>query len=826
MKRIYTTIVCLLAAVLLLAAPQEMLAKKKSGKGKKSKTEAEAPVKKKTPYEKFISKKGTKTFDGFVKIYTSGDDVWFEIPDSLIGRKLIQSSILEKSASLEMASGMEVSENSIFQIAKTDSLILFQTPAPKFCIEGEESGIRNALESSQSQQTLFAFPIKYRNADSTASVVKVSNIFDMSKKSVASFAGLDYGNLKVEKNTYKKEFSRTIGIDCFGNTIGVRKEATFELSLYIPGFGFRSSQTPTLTAQVISSVTLMPEKEVAQREVDDRIGVRKITAQVYKSSGGIETKKIASRWDFTDGDGVTIYVDTLLGESWMAAVKKGIEAWNPALEKAGYKNAVKVLPYPAGDSSFRVDNPLVSLVTYAGGSGMSLSADMLTDTSTGEIMSVRILVPGDFVNGVRRAGVYAISDVDPRYQEYYICDEAVCEVLAAKTMSIFGRCLGLEKNLAGSHAFSPSQLSDPAFTQANGITGSVTDDVLFNVFAKPGDKEKGLVTIVDRVGPYDEYAIEWLYGHEDSPEALDELIRSRAGDPAYFYAGAVKGRVSDPRLAKEALGNDPFAEYEASISHLKYVAANAAKWLEDDSIPQVYKDLFIDWVWLGVNTAAFRLTPYIGGMYANNVTEGKPKFEPVAEDIQKKCLQLVFEAYSNLKWMEEGPAKDLIQLPGANKDVSRFTNMNLFSMADVYMRLFHVAMSNEEAGSTYTVEEYLNDVEKLIFKDLLKGNIVPGGEIIVSNYLAMFLQISPVMKQNYKDNTVGYSNSIAASEDFRVAINGVPVEYAVALENYAWIYMQRASRLLKQARTACRNDYDRKKLDYMINLADSALGKN
>ena len=59
MKRIYTTIVCLLAAVLLLVAPQEMLAKKKSGKGKKSKTEAEAPVKKKTPYEKFISKKGT-----------------------------------------------------------------------------------------------------------------------------------------------------------------------------------------------------------------------------------------------------------------------------------------------------------------------------------------------------------------------------------------------------------------------------------------------------------------------------------------------------------------------------------------------------------------------------------------------------------------------------------------------------------------------------------------------------------------------------------------------------------------------------------------------
>ena len=822
MKRMYNILSCILVAVVLLTLPQDMSAKKKARKGKKAETEAPAPAKKKTPYEKFISKKGTETAEGFLKIYRNGEDVWFEIPDSLIGRKLIQSSILESSASLEMSAGMEVSDNTIYQIAKTDSLILFQTPADKFLVE--DAGIRKALESSLAQQTLHVFPIKYRNADSTAYVVKVNALFDMSKKGVVSFAGLDYGNLKIEKGSFKKEFSNMIGVDCFGSTVGVRKQATFELALYIPGFGFRSTETPTLTTQILSSLTLMPEKDLPIREVNDRVGVRKVTRMVYKSTGAIERKHVASRWDLSDGEGITIYVDTLLGESWMAAVRKGLEAWNPAFEKAGLKDVIKVLPYPSGDKSFRVDNPFVSLVTYAGGAGMNLSANILTDSTTGEIMSVRMLVPGDFVTGVRRAGVYTISDVDPRYQEYYICDEAVCEVLAAKVMGLFGRCLGLDRNMAGSAAFSPGQLSDPAFTQANGITGSVTDDVLFNVFAKPGDKERGLVTIVDRVGPYDEYAIEWLYGTDGSKEALDALVESRKGDPAYFYAPSVKGRVSDPRLAKEALGNDPFANYEASMSHLKFVAANASGWLKDDSIPQTYTDLFIDWLWLGVNTTAFRLTPYIGGMYANDITEGKPKFEPVPEAVQKKCLNLLFDTFSDLQWMEQN--KELIQMPGANRDMTRFTNMNLFNMSDAYMRLMHVAMSNVEGGSTYTVEEYLNDLENIIFRDILKGKFTPGGEAVVTNYLAMFLQLSPLMKQNYKDGITGHDsrNSLNVAENFRISVSGVPVDCVTDLENFSWIYMRRAHKLLKQARSAFRSDFDRKKIDYIISVAEAAMG--
>lgn len=820
MRKTYYIIISILVAMVIFSVPQELSAKKRKKKG--DKTETQASPKKKTEYEKFLAKKGLKTYEGFLKAYTIGDEIWLEIPDSLIGRNLIRSSILEKSASMELRTGIEVSSNAIYQIGKTDSLILFQSPLADFVFQGDNQGLKEALELSKAQETHYALPIKYRNADSTACLVKVNSLFDFSKKEVVNLAGQDYGNLKIEKGIYKKELSRTIELVTFANTFGVRTEVTYELSLYIPGFGFQASTKPTLTTEILSSLTLMPEKTVKKREVDYRVGVRKIKVNEYSSSVGIKTKEIASRWDLANKENITIYLDTLLGETWMSAVKKGLEAWNPAFEKIGFNNIIKVKPFPSNDSTFRVDNPLLSFVTFAGGSSTNVSANILTNSSTGEIMSVKMYIPGDFVTGVRRISVYTISDVDTRYQNYFIPDDAVCEALTATVMSLFGRCLGLDTNLAGSAAFSPQQLKDVAFTQENGITASVTDDVLFNIYAKPGDKENGLVTIIDRIGPYDYYAIEWLYGHEgeNTKEELQKLVDLHRNDPKYFYAPNVTGQVSDPRIARGALGNDLFENHKAGISHLKFVAKNADKWLQDENIPQTtYKDLFIDWLWLGLRTRVTQLSSYIGGMYANYTSEeGNVKFTAVPKDVQKKALKVIFETISDVSWMDTNKA--LIQMPGANKDVTRFTNANLFIIYDFASRLMHVAMAVKEADSDYSIEEYMDDVENHVFKDIKSGEIIPAGDLIVENYLSILRALSPVMTQKYKDYKEGEAKSIS---DFRILVGGVPTAYIENLDIFAFQYMQRANKLLKQGRMSAKNEHNRKKIEYLISITETVI---
>ena len=121
-------------------------------------------------------------------------------------------------------------------------------------------------------------------------------------------------------------------------------------------------------------------------------------------------------------------------------------------------------------------------------------------------------IPGNYLLSLLFSTSFTIGDVDSRYLSYNLSDDAVCDVIRAQTMKIFGRGLGLGRNCAGSLAYTPEELRSPEFTQKHGITASVLDNVLFNTLARPGDKESGVVTIVDRIGPYDEYAIEWLYG--------------------------------------------------------------------------------------------------------------------------------------------------------------------------------------------------------------------------------------------------------------------------------------------------------------------------
>ena len=810
----------------MLALPQDASAKKKSKK--KDQTEAAAPVpeKKKTAYEKFIGKKGLETVEGFITIHKDGNDIWMEIPDSLMGRRLIQRSIVVKSSSMELGTGKDISNNPIYQLAKTDSLILFQIPSPRFHVNEDGNNIRTALETSNARQTIHAFPIKYRNADSTAYVVKANDLFDYKRKEVVDLVGYSYGDLLViAKSNVNDKLSRIISIESFDTTVGVRKEAGFNLTLAIAMFGYESATKPVFTSEILSSFTLMPEKEVVVREIDERVGTRMTDYQIYNQSGAILEKKAACRWDLNGRENITFYVDTLLGPSWSEAVKKGLEAWNVAFEKIGRKDMIKVLPFPSADPSFRIDNPFINVVTAVGGIGRNISADILTDKSTGEIMGVKLMIPDAFVTGLRWNNAFAICDVDPRYQGYMIADDAVCEVLTAKVMSLFGRCLGLERNNAGSHAWSPAQLSDVAFTQANGITASVTDDVVFNVFTKPGDKEKGLVTVVDRIGPYDEYAIEWLYSHDDSKESRDSLIKAHAGDPAYFFAFKPRGAVSDPRVATGMLGNDPIRFVNAALPHYKFVAENASKWLNNDDVPGDYKDLFIDWLQSAVFDLVPCLSAYIGGMYANeiSVSDNTPKFEPVPEKLQKECMKMMFEILTGSNWLDLDPELRLI--PGPNKELSHFARVHLLGYSSLYPRLLQVAMSVNEAGSTYTVDEYLDDMESYLFKDIRKGKLRTWDDNTVSGYISTLMRMSPVMKQKYDDYKKGGFHSISADMDFRAVVSGVPLAYVEDFELIAWNRMQKLNKMLKKAKTLCGNENDRRKYDYLISLTEVALGK-
>ena len=171
--------------------------------------------------------------------------------------------------------------------------------------------------------------------------------------------------------------------------------------------------------------------------------------------------------------------------SWQKAVADGLRAWNPAFEKAGLgADVVEVFPYPS-DSTFSAFNPAVSTVSLCGGGAREIHARISTDSRTGEIRRFSMSIPGNYLLSLLFSTSFTIGDVDSRYLSYNLPDDAVCDVIRAQTMKIFGRGLGLGRNCAGSLAYTPEELRSPEFTQKHGITASVLDNVLFNTLARP-----------------------------------------------------------------------------------------------------------------------------------------------------------------------------------------------------------------------------------------------------------------------------------------------------------------------------------------------------
>ncbi len=830
-KYLYIILSCLIAIALLSGTDMEA---KKVRKSKKDKTEVKDTVAKKTPYQKFVEKKGLQKEEGFMIIYKDDSKVYLEIPDSVFGRRVVFSSRLEK-ASEALSAGTELSSRAVYVIEKTDSLVLFRKPATNIVVK--DKGIADAL--GERCPIVHAFPIKYRNSDSSAVVIESGKLFDMSDSKVVRLAGKSGGEgLVITAASYKSDLSIGKNIVSFGNSVGIYKEATYELTLAVSGFGFVVAENPMMSLDVLLTLTLLPEETMAVRETDQRIGTRMVPYTSFDADGGTEKGYWATRWNlqpkdmkaYLNGEGsevvdpIRIYVDTLLGPTWTKAVTDGIMAWEPAFEAIGLRNAIVVEPY-SSDSSFVAASPLTSCISYVGGTGTSIGASVLTDTSTGQILSCRMTVPGDYIAGVHRLAVYSIADVDSRYQTYFLSDDAVCEVLKAQVMRNFGLCLGLTGNYAGSHAYSPEQLRDPEFTAQYGITASVTDDVLFNYLAMPGDKEKGVKIIVDKIGAYDELAINWLYGiyPDDEETALDSLLDSVQGKPEYFYS-AQSRRMIDPRALTNDLGNDAIAAYKAGLSHLKYVVDNGDKWIEDERISEEYRTLFLDWIFLRYFRLSYMMSAQVGGMMTNELGSGLPKISTVPEARQKEIVKLSLNDWMNTEWMDKN--KRLFRLSGIVKNVSDFSRMNAVQSSGILLKFPYVIMAANEAGSTYSPEEFLSDVQEIILKNARKGKIKSFGEdFAISQYLAMLMGYSSVMTQNYNDAQDKKDCPTCLQDNYlRAEITGVPVKYAQDMEELSYASMKKAREIIMTGIVSSRDSYTRNRLYYFLSIVDDALG--
>jgi len=708
-----------------------------------SKTASADTTKKLSAYEKlFDKKKNVTTSVGIITLHNIEGKVYFEFPLNLIGKSFLMSSLVDNVSDMSLSyAGQRPSRPSHINFSKTDSLVQIRlVPIPKI-VDSEDVGIQEAVDRSSLPSVISSFPIIAFNKDSSAIVFDVTSFFVSGGKHIGTLNASSFGGFIQKVSTFSKDLSALKDVEAYDDNISVLSNMTYTFKTFF--LGMESGGTEYLTVEMRTTLSLLPEEKFRHRYADYRIGTSVTEFEKFGSKDqGTKLSYLSNRWRLEPKNAeahrsgklseplkpIVFYVDTLFIPSWREAIKKGLLKWNESFEKIGFKDVIRVYDYPSKsqDPKFSAGNASYNCVKYAQTPSRGIARHINTDPRTGEILSASILFFRDSPVTLQRERIYQTAAVEPGVRGYELPDDLMANSIELAMMREMGFCLGLSANLAGSSWMPVDSLRSATFTQKEGITSSVMDQIRYNYIAQPGDIEKGVKLTADKPGVYDHYAIEWLYRPlyaaktpAQEVSSLKEMISSKIDDPRFFYGKEQNwSAYFDPRSLVEDLGNDKIKAAQYGINTLKYISENATKWVNKNEADESYRELFIDFIFLKLYDYYRSLMVNIGGIEINSKYEGDPAptFVPVDKRIQRESLFYMLNQADDLSWADN---KDLLMMSGMNPSFSRYLANSLARLP--FQRISMVAFAQTKSSDTYTVDEMLTDLSEFSFKNISKG---------------------------------------------------------------------------------------------------------
>ena len=639
-------------------------------------------VKIKTPYEKLFEK-GDTLSRGLLNVHLMKGKVYFEIPDSLLGRTFIMGSTVK--ATSDNANGVVGSKDDLipFAFSKADSSILVRDV--NLDMASTDPDILSALGKSNIGAVRRKFKIAATSPEGY-SVVDVTDWFLNDDEQMRPLLNLNnYTSYKRSQN-YKKELSYIDGVKSFEDNLSVTSCMTYTYAL-TDLQGKQVVKDRSFTALVTRSVLLLPEETYHPRIADPRINFF-FTGRTRMGSGsqGSRAEYFVNRWRLEPSDTlayrrgelvepvrpITFYIDSDFPEWWKPYITLAVEQWNIPFENIGFKNAVRALPFPKDDPSFDPDNIRYSCIRYAPIGIKNAMGPSWVDPRSGEIINASVYVYHDVIKLISNWMFAQTAQADPGVRTADIPREKLGDALNYVIRHEVGHTLGLMHNMSGSYVIPTEMLRDPEFTQENGTTTSIMDYARFNYVAQPGDMERGVKLTPPTFGKNDFWAIRWGYTPVFDAPSFEEETRITTGwitdslkaAPLYRYGKqqvyGEGGPFFDPRNQTEDLGDDVIASTKYGVSNLKYILSNYMDWISDASDPEyeVRTELYVT-ILNQYLRYMVHVVNNVGGLYRNEVIagDGTPRYENIPAAKQKAALAYLLSMYEDTGWLEN---KDVI----------------------------------------------------------------------------------------------------------------------------------------------------------------------
>lgn len=358
-----------------------------------------------------------------------------EIPQSLLGRRLMMATRIEQTSDSGEGLAGQLSDNCIpivfeFNGKELDVII------PMYHSLIEESSISGVWKR---------YKVTSFKPDSTA-VVDLTELFETQYSQLYTFPAKAYNSMggQVRRvHTLQKDRSKFVSTDVRDSVASVLCDFYYKMDGYVMGM-MKVAGDYSVRAQVRKMIFLpATDPDFTTLEAHPAVAVNTLQLRsIDAPTQAVSTKDIVRRWNITPSDKIVFYVDTLMPKNWRPYVEEGILAWNKAFEQAGFSEVLQVKDFPSEPSFFSA-SPYLSRVIYAPSGMEQVEVGDLYDGATGEIFSAQICLHSNFIKKQHLELLKSMAATNSEVRCEDLPDSIAGQLVRQSVMNAVGKALGL-----------------------------------------------------------------------------------------------------------------------------------------------------------------------------------------------------------------------------------------------------------------------------------------------------------------------------------------------------------------------------------------------